>query len=165
MFFNSRKGWTIDSEKSEMIFKRKYLILTGVDDVLCCSHDNYFNEQYQHTAASNNNLKMHIKSVEFFYPVNYTLVVFGNKNNRKLLNEKFLAALLTVENAGKALLVNLKRTGMPLNNRGTQAFYSVEGKICTDDWETPMRNSWWENNCVLKSEILFTGQIHLVQKK
>ena len=111
MFFNSRKGWTINSEKSEINFKRKYVILMDVDDILySCNRDNYFNEQYEHTAASNNHLKMQIKSVEFFYPVNYNLVVIGNENNRKLLNEKSLAALLTVENAGKALLVNLKRT-------------------------------------------------------
>lgn len=180
MFSHTKIKWTIDAELSGIFFKERCLVLTKTDVVPdemnnelspeelrineCFSNTMEDEEIYQEKGTDNQRT-LCVKMEELAKNINYNLIIFEEKNSGDFWKRKTFRGLLIFENTGKNVLINLNRTGHSLNKSGhASATYSVTGKLNKNDFDPDRNDTDNTEMIILDSQLLFEGEVRLVQK-
>ncbi len=143
MPFNTKIKWTIDADNSEILFRIKYVALTGMND----------------TAG-----KLHVTKEECTATVDYNLVIFQDKNPKQFWKRKTLSGLLILTSTGRNKLITLRRILNTFDNCGrAAAHYSASGRM-KNDFDPDLGSIENEGKTVLNSELIFDGTIRLLQE-
>ena len=180
MFSHTKIKWTIDAELSGIFFKERCLVLTKTDVVPdemnnelspeelrineCFSNTMEDEEIYQEKGTDNQRT-LCVKMEELAKNINYNLIIFEEKNSGDFWKRKTFSGLLIFENTGKNVLINLHRTGHSFNKCGhASATYSVTGKLNKNDFDPDRNDTDNTEMIILDSQLLFEGEVRLVQK-
>ncbi len=177
MFFNTRIKWTIDAGNSEISFGIKYVVLSGMNDIIgktnsgpCIDEFNtamLFSNEFPEKLynGSNTRREPYVTVEEWPVTVNYNLVIFEDKNPKQFWKRETFSGLLIFKNTGKNRLITLRYISNTFDNCGrAAATYSVKGKLNKNDFELDLSNIENEGKIVLDSELLFEGTVRLVQE-
>lgn len=153
MVSHSKTKWTIDNENSEIIFKEKYHFLAD------CNKANGAWE-----LNSSGESMMYVQSGEVQKKVNYNLVVFEEKRAGEFWKRKTFTGLLILNDHNLNVLITLNKKRHDFNINGeASATYSVKGKLNKFHSGVNSTELQAKENVMLKSVIIFEGEIKLVQ--
>ncbi len=181
MFSPAKIKWTIDPENSQIFFRERSLVLSGITDVSDKVNNESINdvwninEGFSNTLEDANNYEdcaagkrsaLRINVEELPKNINYNLIVFDEKNTIEFWHRESFTGLLMSKNTGKNALITIHYATHSFNNSGhAAATYFVKGKLNKNDFD-PDRNDIDESELViLNSELLFEGTVRLVQSE
>ncbi|MEO7045384.1 MAG: hypothetical protein ABI091_08785 [Ferruginibacter sp.] len=181
MFSPAKIKWTIDPEHSEILFRERSLVLSGINDVSDKVNNELINDVWNINDSFSNTLEeannheecaagkqsaLHINIEELPKNINYNLIIFDEKDTIDFWNRKSFTGLLVSKNTGKNVLITLHYSAHSFNSRGhAAATYFAKGKLNKNDFD-PDRNGIDESEIViLNSELLFEGEVRLVQNE
>ncbi|MEO8855111.1 MAG: hypothetical protein ABI359_15110 [Ginsengibacter sp.] len=178
MFSPTKIKWTIDAEKSEIIFKEKCLVLAGCKDI----KQNIYKENslenihcyqffdkitsYEKTQEFNNGGEniLYVKAKEYLKKINYNLVVFEEKNSLQFWKRNTFSGLLILNDYSLNILITLYKNGHDFNNNGAaSATYFVKGELDKNQIDLDSEELEENEMMILNSVLLFEGEIKLVQ--
>lgn len=176
MFSHTKIKWTIDEEYSRIFFKERCLMLSNIDNITG-EMDNlsFQDEQYSNTIEDENMDKnnvadkrnrLYVNIEEFAKNINYNLIIFEEKNSGDFWKRRTFGGLLISPNTGKNMFITLHRTGYSFNKSGyALATFSVKGKLNKNDFDPDTNNITQNETIILTSELLFDGEIRLLEEK
>ena len=94
MLFNTKIKWTIDAKCSEILFRVKYLLFTGVSEM---------SERIIYPDVSRN--EMYITTREIPAAIDYNLVIFEEKNSKQFWKRTMFSGLLIFKTSGQNVLI------------------------------------------------------------
>lgn len=179
MFSHTKIKWTIDSEKSEIFFKERCLVLSGckdlkqdirkensMDDIYC--YPFFFNKvtecEKTQTFENREESEMKIRAIEYHKKINYNLVVFEEKNSQQFWKKNTFPGLLILNDYNLNVLITLYKKEHVFDNNGTaSATYFVKGELNKNDLDLESEELEGKETMILNGVLLFEGEIKLVQ--
>lgn len=145
MFSHTKIKWTIDSEKSEIFFKERCIVLSGckdlklniqkensIDDIYC--YPFFFNkitgcektQEFENREES----EMKLRAIEYHKKINYNLVLFEEKNSKEFWKRNTFAGLLILNDSDLNVLITLHKKRHDFDSNGAaSATYFVKGEL------------------------------------
>lgn len=115
--------------------------------------------------GTDNNSALYIKVEELARNINYNLIIFEEKNAGDFWKRKTFSGLLIYGKTDKNVLITLHRTGHSFNKCGrAAATYLVTGKLNKNDFGQDRNQTDDTEMMILDSQLLFEGEVRLVQK-
>lgn len=115
--------------------------------------------------GTNNQGALYVNIEELAKNINYNLIIFEEKNSCDFWKRKTFSGLLVFQNSGKNVLITLHRTGYSVNTFGhASATFSVKGKLNKNDFDPGTNDITGNEIIILNSELLFAGEIRLLQE-
>jgi|SRR6185437_5796498 len=180
MFSHTKIKWTIDADNSAIFFRERCLVLFPVNNVQDkmnnelnpdelkkkeCFSNGLEDEEIHQDDGTDNQSTLYVKVEELAMNINYNLIIFEEKNAEDFWKRKTFSGLLLFEKTDKNVLIMLHRTGHFFNKCGrAAAIYSVTGKLNENDFGQDRNHIDDSEMMILDSQLLFEGEVRLVQK-
>jgi hypothetical protein len=179
MFSHTKIKWTIDSEKSEIFFKERCLVLSGwknfkqnirkensMNDIYC--YPFFFNKttgcEKTQEFESREESEMEVRAIEYHKKINYNLVVFEEKDSKQFWKKNTFPGLLVLNDYNLNVLITLYKKEHRFDNKGTaSATYFVKGGLNKNELDLTSEELEGNEAMILNSVLLFEGEIKLVQ--
>ena len=180
MFSHTKIKWTIDADNSGIFFRERCLVLSTVNNVPdkmnnelspdeLRMNESFANgledEEINQDEGTDNQSTLYVKVEELAMNINYNLIIFEEKNAGDFWKRKTFSGLLIFEKTDKNVLITLHRTGHSFNKCGhAAATYLVTGKLNKNDLDQDRNHTDDSEMMILDSQLLFEGEVRLVQK-